>query len=121
MNKQDLLQQAKNAVSDRGEQYGTTQRNFQDIANYWSLHLSSVHGQHVILKSEDVASMMILMKIARLDHDDTHEDSMVDIAGYAACWADLHDEDVNQEGPVTSKQDGSVNWHREEEEGQVST
>jgi hypothetical protein len=42
-----------------------------------------------ILKPADVAQMMALMKIARLENDPSHLDSWTDLAGYAACGAEI--------------------------------
>ena len=89
MNKADLLKKSLDAVSDRGEKYGDVKTNFKQIADFWSLHLRNRHGMSVELTPGDVASMMILMKLARLAHSPDHKDSMIDVAGYAACWADL--------------------------------
>ena len=89
MNKADLLKQALDAVTDRDEAYGDVKTNFKQIADFWSLHLRNRHGAALELTPGDVASMMILMKLARLAHSPDHKDSMVDIAGYAACMADL--------------------------------
>lgn len=36
------------------------------------------------ISSEDVAHMMILLKVARLANDPYHRDSLVDVCGYAA-------------------------------------
>ena len=36
--------------------------------------------------------MMIWMKIARLMEDETHMDSWIDIAGYAACTGEVIDD-----------------------------
>jgi hypothetical protein len=37
----------------------------------------------------EVAALMILMKLARLANNRAHRDSWADIAGYAACGADI--------------------------------
>ena len=62
----------------RVEQYGKPEDNFQKIANYWGNYID------VYLTPEDVAIMMILLKIARTDGNG-NLDNYVDIAGYAAC------------------------------------
>jgi hypothetical protein len=36
----------------------------------------------------DVAAMLALLKIARLQQSPNHRDSWVDLAGYAACGAE---------------------------------
>lgn len=63
----------------RQEHYGSPEDNFGNIADLWSVYLGKA------LSRTDVAAMMILMKTARLMADPTHDDSWIDIAGYAAC------------------------------------
>jgi hypothetical protein len=90
MTKEALLDAAKAAVADRGLNYGSPEDNFGRIANLWNCHLEN-RGlrQDWALTSADVAYMMVLMKIARLENQPDHIDSIVDIAGYAACAATL--------------------------------
>lgn len=85
MNRTDTLTRAAHAVSgQRNTNYGTPEDNFARIAGLWSQHLG------VSITSTDVALMMVLLKVARLRHDPGHEDSWVDIAGYAACGAEVN-------------------------------
>lgn len=79
MNRSELLDKAKEIVNGaRQENYGRPEKNFANIATYWSVYL----GRDI--KAVDVAAMMILMKLARLENNPKHEDSWVDIAGYAS-------------------------------------
>lgn len=79
MNRSELLDKAKEIVNGaRQENYGKPEKNFANIATYWSVYL----GRDI--KAVDVAAMMILMKLARLENNPKHEDSWIDIAGYAA-------------------------------------
>lgn len=79
MNRSELLDKAKEIVNGaRQENYGKPEKNFANIATYWSVYL----GRDI--KATDVAAMMILMKLARLENNPKHEDSWIDIAGYAA-------------------------------------
>ena len=79
MNREELLNKAKEIVMGaRQENYGSPESNFATIAMYWTDWFG------VVFKPEDVAIMMILMKIARLQNKIDHEDSWIDIAGYAA-------------------------------------
>jgi len=90
MNKAELLKKATEAVSNRGDEYGSVERNFQRIADRWTMHMKQHHHDSVIeFTPRDVAMMMIETKLARLAHSPDHEDSVVDIAGYAACLAEL--------------------------------
>jgi hypothetical protein len=86
-----LLEEALRITShDRNSAYGNPEDNFQNIANYWNTYLTTMPGQGkiLVLSSQDVAHLMILMKMARLNTNPSHRDSLVDIAGYAACGED---------------------------------
>jgi hypothetical protein len=81
-----ILDRAKSVVfSERQENYGHPARNFGRIARLWNAYISEY--SELRLSQEDVAVMMILMKIARLIETPDHEDSIVDIAGYAEAYA----------------------------------
>jgi len=73
----EFLQEAHSIVySDRHEEYGDAADNFNDIAKMWT---DWNRGYH--FTKEDVAMMMIMVKIARCHHNWT-EDSLKDIVGY---------------------------------------
>lgn len=79
MNRTELLNKALEIVNGaRQENYGSPEQNFARIAAFWTLYLQ----RHIT--PADVAIMMILMKTARLQNNIEHEDSWIDIAGYAA-------------------------------------
>lgn len=78
MNKFDLLSKALEIVENRGEDYGDVLDNHNRIAAIWSVILG------VTVKSEQVALCMAGMKIARLCNTPDHQDSWIDLAGYAA-------------------------------------
>lgn len=69
---------------DRLKDYGSVESNFGRIAALWNVWLSE---KNVKLGPEDVAAMMILMKVARLMENPMHLDSAIDAGGYAVCWA----------------------------------
>ena len=86
MNREQLLDKAKEIVMGaRQENYGSPESNFSRIAAFWTLYL-----QRNITQA-DVAIMMILMKTARLQNNIKHEDSWIDIAGYAANGVEVSD------------------------------
>lgn len=89
MRKQELLDAASAAVAGRGLNYGSPEDNFGRIARFWSIHLFNRYGQPRALDESDVWMMMTLMKLARLENYPEHMDSIVDIAGYAACGAEI--------------------------------
>lgn len=80
----------------RQKHYGSPEDNFKNIAEYWQLYLSQRFensSEESEIGATDVAIMMLLMKVARLVHDPYHDDSWVDIAGYAACGSQCADTD----------------------------
>lgn len=84
--REECLNKAKQCVcSDREEQYGSPEDSFKLIANLWGAYLGKQITQ------TDVAMMMCMLKIARVKGNRFHEDSFVDIAGYAACAYELKD------------------------------
>jgi len=86
--KRELLEAAIKTVADRGVPYGGVEDNFARIARLWKMHLLNRFGSAPALNSADVAMMMVLMKIARLENQPNHPDSWTDVAGYAACGFD---------------------------------
>ena len=82
MKRNEILLHAMNAVKVRGESYGSPAENFERIAIMWSAILQ----QNITVK--DVGCMMIALKMARLQETPDHEDSWIDIAGYAAVTAE---------------------------------
>lgn len=84
MKKDDVLDTAKTYVCGPREQtYGSAADNFGRIAKLWSAYLS------VPVSASDVACMMILLKMSRLNTTPDHTDSWIDIAGYAACGGEV--------------------------------
>lgn len=88
MNRSECLDKAKEIVNGaRQENYGSPEKNFKEIARYWSIFLDRD------ISATDVALMMVLMKLARLQNKPDHDDSWIDIAGYAANGAELSKKD----------------------------
>ena len=84
MTREELLKKAAETVCGSREQaHGNPHGTFERIAKAWSAYLG------VELTAADVAVMMILFKTAWLKGNPKHEDSWVDIAGYAACGAEI--------------------------------
>lgn len=76
----------------RAEVYGGPEDSFKLIASFWEPYIAAKcvgQGVNVCINPEDVAVLMSLMKVARLAASPNHEDSWVDLAGYAACGAEL--------------------------------
>ena len=77
-NAEKLLREAASVFANRGKQYGAPRAFFKALAERWSLTL----GQTVT--PAQVVLCMIDLKLERLANNPTHQDSIVDIAGYAA-------------------------------------
>lgn len=85
MNRFELLEAAKATVADRGEDYGSIWDNHERIAMIWSALIG------IQIEPEHVAMMMAGVKLARLATTPDHQDSWVDLAGYAATGSEcLH-------------------------------
>jgi len=87
MNRKELLSEATKIVASRGKDYGDIKTNHKRIADLWSVILEKE------IKPTDVAMCMIAVKMARLIETPEHQDSWVDIAGYAAIAAEIQKED----------------------------
>lgn len=88
MDRATCLDTAKAAVSQRPKAYGEPEDNFTRIALLWNAYFRA-RDKDVIVSLGDVATLMCLMKIARLANSPGHADSWIDLAGYAACGAEV--------------------------------
>lgn len=89
-----LLEEAiKITSSDRNKQYGNPEDNFRNIAALWTAIHTARHGfiPAAQFQPSDVALFCVCIKLARLSTNPGHRDSAVDIAGYAACLADIQE------------------------------
>jgi hypothetical protein len=85
--RQSLLREAERITGgERNKAYGAPEDNFSNIAAHWNEYLTQrFGGGTVVLVAQDIAHLMILMKMARLATNMGHMDSLLDVAGYAAC------------------------------------
>ena len=103
MTRKELLAKATTIVTgERDAQYGGPEDSFGRIAKLWTAYLEN----RISILPEDVACMMMLLKVARL-RSSCYEsmDSWVDIAGYAACggeiasnYTEVRQDDTRQQG-----------------------
>jgi len=85
MNRANTLEKAKECVcGQRENEYGSPEDNFKTIADFWSVY------KGVEFTANDVAMLMALLKIARIRTGTATDDSYVDLAGYAACGAEIN-------------------------------
>lgn len=90
----EILECAKRCVCvDRNNQYGEPEDSFRNIADYWTTYIRHNcvgSGADVCVLPSDVAMMMALFKIARIETaDKAIIDSFVDAIGYIACGGDI--------------------------------
>ena len=79
MKREQVLDKAKTLISgDRAKDYGDAYLNHKRIAELWSPILDKD------ITVEQVYACMIAVKLSRLIETPNHEDSWIDICGYAA-------------------------------------
>lgn len=78
-----LLEKAAAVLEERGHTYGAADAAFEAIAARWTLTL----GRPV--SAAQVVLCMIDLKLVRLVHDPDHEDSLIDVIGYAALFSEV--------------------------------
>lgn len=90
MQRQDYLKEAEHIICrQRQDVHGKPENTFLLIAEYWSVYLSKECDQPVIITDADVAVMMALLKIARLQNNMHNEDNILDGIGYLALAGEL--------------------------------
>ena len=99
MNRERCLDVAKAAVMERGRAYGPPGPFYAHLAKGWSWALG-----HPVTPVQ-VVLCLTLLKVARLVFNPKHEDSAVDIAGYAACLAEV----MGQEARTAEGRTGTEN------------
>lgn len=89
MDRETCLTEAMQTICvDRNDQYGEPENNFKLIAKYWNVYLNSE------LTAEDVAIMMTLFKIARMNTGKPKLDNYIDAVGYLACGCEVMSKNV---------------------------
>ena len=94
MKRDEILNKAKEYVTvDRQKVHGDAEDNFATIAALWKAYLEQacLGGEDALtILPEDVAAMMVLMKVARIaGGSPDHADNWIDICGYAACGGEI--------------------------------
>jgi len=81
----EVLEEAKTLVSgERNASYGPPDQDFARTAGMWTALLQHKLRERQVIRSQDVAWMMMLLKGSRAQHS-AKRDNYVDAAGYAAC------------------------------------
>ena len=74
----EILEEAERVLAQRRATYGDPAASMATVAARWSVTLARP------VTPAEVMLCMIDLKLARLAHDPTHHDSVVDVIGYAA-------------------------------------
>ena len=93
MKKEEILAEASRIISrDRNLSHGDAYKNHAEIAEYWNIFLDSKLKPMANITADDVAIMMILLKISRhTQGEKINIDNFVDMAGYAAIAGEISD------------------------------
>ena len=92
MTRDDFLNKASSIINgERQGTYGEAENSFSVIAQIWTAYLGKG------ITSEDVANMMILMKVARNSSGVYKDDNWVDICGYAALGGEIQSKYTEKE------------------------
>ena len=78
MSGESMLKHAATVLADRSKTYGDPGKAMAAIASRWSITLG-----HPVTPAQ-VVLCMIDLKLTRLARDSKHQDSILDLAGYAA-------------------------------------
>ena len=81
----DAIESVADILRERGKNYGTPYSNHVAIAQLWSVILQKDIGP------EQVAACMVAVKLSRLIHEPTHDDSWADIIGYGGIGRGISD------------------------------
>jgi hypothetical protein len=73
-----MLKHAASVVAERRNIYGDPTVSMATVARRWSITLGRT------ITPAEVVLCLIDLKLTRLAHDPRHQDSILDIAGYAA-------------------------------------
>jgi len=84
MTGEQMLHHVAGILAERGTAYGDAAASMATVAARWSLTLGNpVTPAQVVL-------CLIDLKLARLAHNPTHQDSVCDLAGYAAVLQEVN-------------------------------
>ena len=93
MTKEEILKKARDLITgDRNETHGDAFQNHAEIAEFWNIFLDKKLQPMASITAEDVALMMVLMKISRNNQGKKNNlDNFVDMCGYAAIAGEIND------------------------------
>jgi len=90
VNRKEALDAAARCVlQDRNASYGGPEESFGIVSDLWTTILRPILKEDASVSASQVAMCMIGLKLGRLIHNPTHEDSITDVIGYGSCLAEL--------------------------------
>ena len=90
MNTTDILKKTEKLVNDsRAKTHGDKIANHENIARLWSSYLQNKTQLKINLLPEDVANLMILLKVARSQAGEHNVDDFIDTCGYASIAGEI--------------------------------
>lgn len=90
MKREQFLARAEQTIChDRQDIHGAPENTFELIAQYWSTYLTEEIEKPVTICAADVAAMMTLFKISRMQINPFHADNIIDGIGYLAIAGEL--------------------------------
>ena len=90
MNTTDILKKTEKLVNDsRAKTHGDKVANHENIARLWSSYLQNKTQLKINLLPEDVANLMILLKVARSQAGEHNVDDFIDTCGYASIAGEI--------------------------------
>ena len=95
---EDILQEAIAVIRANSDKHGITDNSFTMIAEFWTVylkHMATVRGWNEF-QADDVAQLMVLLKIARSVYG-RGKDNYIDAAGYTALASFLQPLQVDKE------------------------
>lgn len=91
--REEILAEARALISnDRNAQYGPPAQDFQRTAAMLSSLWDHKLKEGEAIEAHDIAVMLAVVKLSRIQWSPHKKDSWVDLAGYAACGAEAYAE-----------------------------
>lgn len=104
MNRAQYLARAEQTICrDRQDIHGAPENTHGLIAEYWSTYLSEECKVDLVISAADVALMMALFKVARMQVNPAHQDNIVDALGYIAIAGEIIDSTHGSEELLNKK------------------
>ena len=93
INKEEILKKAKDLVAgDRNKTHGDAFKNHAEIAEFWNIFLDKKLQPMASITAEDVALMMVLLKISRHTQGTKNNlDNFIVMCGYAAIAGEINE------------------------------